>query len=197
MLKEAYKREGFWIGNDGKGIFVSNGCWAVWVMEGNLTKKNKASIIELSGQIPEAGEVFKVKPEGNQMVMNETVETLQNIYRYAISAKEKLYDTRIMIEDTGERILQSELRVIYTAREDWIRAVSRISIEADEGLPEGPVKGVGDAIYYFNESMAFAVYPFKRRETKLIKYLEMINIEDYKGRDDVSEEPEEKEEEDA
>ena len=66
LINEAYKGYGLRIGNDGEGYYISGGYWVIWIMHGWIPKKELASIIELTGEMPEPGQGFKATKEGNQ-----------------------------------------------------------------------------------------------------------------------------------
>lgn len=74
MLKAAYKGAGLTVGHDAgnedgenEGYYISSGWWIIWFLAETMPKEAKAAIIELCGDLPEPGEVFKaVKDMGNQ-----------------------------------------------------------------------------------------------------------------------------------
>lgn len=74
MLKEAYKRTGLIVGHmaenaegNQEGYYCSSGYWVIWFLADTMPKEAKAAMIELCGDLPEAGEVFKAREgEGNQ-----------------------------------------------------------------------------------------------------------------------------------
>ena len=73
LIKEAYNHNGLRIGNDGKGIYICGGYWAIWVRKGHIPKKELAAIIELTGEMPDEGAGFKSGKGGNQYEMPENV----------------------------------------------------------------------------------------------------------------------------
>lgn len=76
MLKSAYKGAGLTVGHsaageDGggepEGLYISSGWWVIWFIYDKIPKEAKAAIIELCGDLPEKGEVFRaIKDMGNQ-----------------------------------------------------------------------------------------------------------------------------------
>ena len=52
LLKESYSTTGLRLHNDGDGLRIVGRDWAVWVKKGRIAKKELASIIELTGEIP-------------------------------------------------------------------------------------------------------------------------------------------------
>lgn len=75
MLKAAYKGAGLTVGHsaegaDGgepEGLYLSSGWWVLWFRFDKVPKEAKAAIIEICGDLPGEGEVFKaVKDMGNQ-----------------------------------------------------------------------------------------------------------------------------------
>ena len=55
LINEAYKGAGLKIGNDGTGYYLAGGYWAMWIEKGCIPKKELGAIIELTGELPEAG----------------------------------------------------------------------------------------------------------------------------------------------
>ena len=78
LIKEAYNRNGLRIGNDGKGIYICGGYWAIWVRKGHIPKKELAAIIELTGGMPDEGAGFKSGRAGNQYEMAEGDTIVEN-----------------------------------------------------------------------------------------------------------------------
>lgn len=75
MLKAAYKGAGLTVGHsaageDGgepEGLYISSGWWVIWFVYDKIPKEAKAAIIEICGDLPGKGEVFKaIKDMGNQ-----------------------------------------------------------------------------------------------------------------------------------
>lgn len=74
MLKAAYKGAGLTVGHaaesdtgEPEGYYISSGWWVMWFNAAAMPKEAKAALIELCGDLPGAGEVFRAtKDMGNQ-----------------------------------------------------------------------------------------------------------------------------------
>ena len=54
-------------------IYIGGSYWDFWCLENFLDKEIKATIVELTGQLPKTGEAYKATKGENQMVMLSTV----------------------------------------------------------------------------------------------------------------------------
>lgn len=73
MLKSAYTGAGLTVGHtpetdeEEEGYYLSSGWWVLWFNAGMFPKEAKAAVIELCGELPAVGEVFKAEKDfGNQ-----------------------------------------------------------------------------------------------------------------------------------
>lgn len=155
----------------------------MWVEKGKLTKKALANIIELTGAMPEVGEMLLCTKDGNQMEMDAARPEIFNVLYNAMDAEKELEDTGITIcERRTHRILQSPAtREIKRIREDVFGIISSRGLEEDEDNPEGPMLGAYGGIYWINNHMAFMLMPTEDDSKKrIINYLERISINEYR-----------------
>lgn len=141
MVKEAYKGPGLTIGKKDDEYFMAGNYWVMRIRQDVLTNKAKASLIELIGNMPVNGEVFKAtKGEANQYEIPENqywdIRTSFNM------AKDEFVKTNIIVEQklavcrvyqclkTQETVLMNEI---------FTELVNPGVIDREKELePEGP-----------------------------------------------------------
>ena len=190
LINEAYKGYGLRIGNDGEGYYISGGYWVIWIMHGWIPKKELASIIELTGEMPEPGEGFKATKAGNQYELpwHETYAAMTN----AMECEEYMEVTPMTLKyKNGQqaRILQNPVnKTIVLIGERFIDIIDNTVVEYDKGefQAEGPmISGKMQGVFWRNDTMALHVYPRTDDENKrLIGYLEAFDIMNKTGEKD-------------
>ena len=180
LIKEAYNHNGLRIGNDGQGIYICGGYWAIWVRKGHIPKKELAAIIELTGEMPDEGAGFKSGKGGNQYEMPENVffEVMKNA-----EACERYANVTTLSINTQmgakQRVLQDpDTNRIYLINEKFIEMLDNTCISRSDGEieAEGPLLGPLDGIFWKNNIMALHVMRQESREKELIAYLEGTRI---------------------
>lgn len=182
LINEAYKGAGLNVGNDGEGYYISGGYWVIWIMHGWIPKKELASIIELTGEMPELGEGFKATKAGNQYELpwHEAYAAMTN----AMECEEYMEVTPMTLKyKNGQqaRILQNPVnKTIVLIGERFIDIIDNTVVEYDKGefQAEGPmISGKMQGVFWRNDTMALHVYPRTDDENKrLIGYLEAFDI---------------------
>lgn len=190
LINEAYKSIGLTIGNDGEGYYISGGYWVIWIMEGWLPKKELASIIELTGEMPEPRESFRATKAGNQYELpwNEAYNTMGN----AMDCQEDMRITPLTLKYTNgqqARILQNpDNKTIVLINDKFTDMIDNTVVEYENGesAPEGPmISGKMQGVFWRNDTMALHVYPRKDDENiKLLGYLEDFDITGEKTEDE-------------
>lgn len=190
LINEAYKGIGLSIGNDGEGYYISGGYWVIWIMHGWIPKKELASIIELTGEMPEPGEGFKATKEGNQYELpwHEAYAAMT----HAMECEENMEVTPVTLKyKNGQqaRILQNPVnKTIVLISERFIDIVDNSVVQYNEGefQAEGPmISGKMQGVFWRNDTMALHVYPRADDGNKrLIGYLEEFNITNKTGEKD-------------
>lgn len=177
LIKEAYKGQGLVIGHDREGFFFEGGYWILWVKEGLLPKKEKAAVIELSGELPEAGEVFKaIDKLGNQMEIER--KDAWDVRRWIKDATEEVHPTMVLFMQKGTlcRLLQTESREVVVFNEMLFQAVNNKFIDKEMETPaKGPYKTPENntLMLWKNESCIYAA--LKRRKPEAGKELEILH----------------------
>lgn len=181
IIKEAYKGVGLKIGNTGSGIYLSGGYWVIWVRKGHIPKEKLAAIIELIGELPEAGIAFSVTSDGQQYELqwNDLYSAMEN----ATNCDCEMDITKIMIENkhgTVTRVLQRPgIGAICMINEKFISMIDNGAVDDRNGhtQAEGPLCGPYPGVFWMNNVMALHVLPIVDDDLyKLVKYLEGINI---------------------
>lgn len=181
LIKEAYSGPGLRMGNDGEGIYLSGGYWTIWVKVGKIPKKELAAIIELTGEIPAAGEHFIATKDGNQYELEyrELCDIMDNARNC-----ETYLDTTSLSYHTCfgnvARILQEpHSKKTYTINERFIDMVDNTVVEYndDESPAEGLLIGEKTGIFWFNNIMAIRVMCRDDESVKhILEHLERIVI---------------------
>lgn len=190
LINEAYKGAGLNVGNDGEGYYISGGYWVIWVMHGWIPKKELASIIELTGEMPEPGEGFKATKAGNQYELpwHEAYAAMT----HAMECEEYMEVTPMTLKyKNGQqaRILQNPVnKTIVLIGERFIDIIDNTVVEYDKGefQAEGPmISGKMQGIFWRNDTMALHVYPRTDDENKeLIRHIEAFDITNKTGEKD-------------
>lgn len=176
LLKRAYTT-GFIIGNNDGEVFINAGSWAISVKEKEIPNKIKASIIELTGEIPAAGEVFSaMKGSANQYEISW--ERIINIAKNFSEATISLEEPPIILcfSEREYRVYQERdtQKCILIKREiDCIR--NNLEIENDETLPSVPMMRENEkTVYWKNNVMALAIATAVLGEEKseILEFLE-------------------------
>lgn len=163
ILTEAWKAGNLIVGNDGEGIYLLGAYWTIWLERNHITKKAKATIIELTGELPPAEYVFRASQQGNQYELKETY--IDTLYHPDISKGEEYYKTGLTIGNVTEcSILQNRenFQNVLVVRK-MVDIVDIKSMEEEENLPEGPCK-LGDTLYWQNEFCTYGVCRIQTRE---------------------------------
>lgn len=190
LINEAYKGAGLNVGNDGEGYYISGGYWVIWVMHGWIPKKELASIIELTGEMPEPGEGFKATKAGNQYEL--TWHEAYAAMKHAMECEEYMEVTPMTLKyKNGQqaRILQNPVnKTIVLIGERFIDIIDNTVVEYDKGefQAEGPmISGKMQGIFWRNDTMALHVYPRTDDENKeLIRHIEAFDITNKTGEKD-------------
>ena len=162
----------------------------IWIMHGWIPKKELASIIELTGEMPELGQGFKATKEGNQYELqwNEAYAVMTN----AMECEDYMDVTPLTLKyKNGQqaRIMQNPVnKTIVLICERFIDIIDNTVVEYDKGefQAEGPmISGKMQGIFWRNDTMALHVYPRTDDENKeLIRHIEAFDITNKTGEKD-------------
>ncbi len=181
LINDAYKGAGLKIGNDGSGYYLAGGYWTMWIEKGCIPKKELGAIIELTGELPEAGSGFQATKSGNQYEMqdNQFYRVMEN----ASQCEEVLEVTPVILEQTYEqaRLLQDPKNLTITLiNEKIIKMIDNTVVQYQDGetQAEGPlICGKMQGVFWRNNVMALHVFPRKDEGNRvLLGYLENFHI---------------------
>ena len=188
LVNEAYKGAGLLVGNDGDGYYISGSYWVIWIRNGMIPKKELASIIELTGGLPEMGEAFRATKMGNQYEIpwREACDAMNN----ARSCNDAMEITPLILDQTWQqaRILQNpDNGTIVLINERFVDMIDNTVIDYENGetQAEGPlISGKIQGVFWRNNIMALHVYPREDEgNRKLLGFLETFDIMDEGGED--------------
>lgn len=150
LFKSAYKGAGLTVGHymsedeETEGYYVAGSYWVTWFDAEFFTKETKAAIIELCGDLPAPGEVFKAMKEGGNQYEIEQRDFYFLPAKYK-EAKTHFRVSNTVIEDGGvyNRLLQAqdETKHVIGINEVFVDIIDLKAIDYDGGEwePEGPV----------------------------------------------------------
>lgn len=144
MLKSAYTGAGLTVGHtpetdeEEEGYYLSSGWWVLWFNAGMFPKEAKAAVIELCGELPAVGEVFKAEKDfGNQYEIEQ-----KEIFNLPEAFKRCTIDYRVtnIMQQQGKtliRILQAEEgRNVCAVSEVFLDLIDLKSIDYENGETE-------------------------------------------------------------
>ena len=152
LLKSAFRRDTLRVGNLDGGLLVHGGTFAVWLQNDMVPNKVKAAVMELAGELPEEGKIFKATGIGNQYEMPENLEW--DIHRGLKEANRRYVVTPVVLNDSrydAFRFLQQAgAGPIHAIKEEFISLIDLAEIDYNHGedTPSGPY-GRDDGIRFF------------------------------------------------
>lgn len=152
LLKSAFRREYLRVGNLDGGLLVHGGTFAVWFRNDMIPNKVKAAVMELAGELPEEGKIFKATGIGNQYEIPENSEW--DIHRGLKEADRRYVVTPVVLNDsrydTFRFLQQAGAGPIRAIKEDFISLIDLAEIDYNHGedTPAGPF-GKKDGYQFF------------------------------------------------
>lgn len=192
LFKDAYKGAGLTVGHmtdpedeEVDGYYISSGWWVIWFNNWTFPKEAKAAIIELCGELPQPGEVFKaIDGAGNQYEIEQ--KEIFNLPAAFERAKVKFRSTNILQQqgDKIVRILQEEEgKTVKAVLELFFNLISRKAIDYDNGEydPIGPVATSKESSFlYWGNNYCYLMAAVRTTDDEDVKafweYLEKIAI---------------------
>lgn len=142
LLKSAFRRDCLRIGNLNGGLLIHGGTFAVWFWNDMIPNKVKAAVIELAGELPEEGKIFKATGIGNQYEIPEN--PAWDIHRGLEEADRRYVVTPVVLNDsrydTFRFLQQAGAGPIRAIKEEFISLIDLAEIDHNhgEGTPAGP-----------------------------------------------------------
>mgnify|MGYP001028970922 CR=1 FL=1 len=194
MLKAAYKGAGLTVGRmaenetDPGGYYVSSGWWVMWFAAEEMPKEAKAAIIELCGDLPGVGEVFKaIKDGGNQYEIEQ-----KEIFNLPAAFRKCECHFRVtkFLGQQGDKVIRfiqedGATRHVTAVSEIFIDLIDPKAINYDGGEyePIGPVTTCPTAPFmYWGNNVCYLMAGVRtpteadEEEADFWKYLEGIEI---------------------
>lgn len=181
LIKGAYNTIGLTVGATEKEYFFEGGTWVIRVDKEFLPNKEKAAVIELVGEMPLSGEVFKaVKKCANQYLINNNpawdIKTEFKEAKLTFNVTKAVYE----LDDRIIRVLQYEKdNTCIAIDEVFIGLIDTKAIDsAKETMLEGPVAS-NNFMYWGNNVMTMAAGVIASGEdSPLTEYLQLLsNVE--------------------
>ncbi len=179
LVKLAYNTGGLTVGATDEEYLFQGNTWVMRIGKDCLPNKEKAAVVELVGELPAAGEVFKaVKKHPIQYLVKGN--PVWDIGSQFLEAKEQFNVTKAIfeIDECLVRVLQNKQNNLCIPINEAFTGI--ISIDAidkeNESMPEGPVRRKeGDIMYWKNNVMVFAACVIScGEETPLAEYLRLL-----------------------
>ena len=152
LMKSAVRRDCLRVGNLDGGLLVHGGTFAVWSQNDMIPNKVKAAVMELTGELPAAGELFKATKGGNQYEIPENPEW--DIRRGLKEANKRYVVTPVVLNDsrydTFRFLQQANGGSIRVIKEEFISLIDLAETDYNhgEGTPAGPF-GKEDGCQFF------------------------------------------------
>lgn len=207
LIKEMYTVKKLYIANDGEGYTISGWYWSIWIAHGWIPKKELAAIIELTGELPAAGEAFTASKDGNQYEFEFSDE--KDAMQLALHCDMRLDITPVVLKyETGQqaRVLQRQDNgKIVLINERFMDMIDNGVVEYGKGesQAEGPfIHQTATGVFYRSDTMAMRIMPRTDDENiRLLEYLEEFDVigaqEDGLSGNGIPKAGKEKEEEEA
>lgn len=190
FMKQAFSAGRLTVGDSNGGLFVECGTFIVWLEASTIPNKVKGAIMELTGELPSEGHVFKAGKEGNQYELPWNYAW--NVRDDVRKADKRYTVTPIVLDDSR----YNSFRFLQQTGTSNVKAISEVFIgmidhaEIDQENGEGCVQGPysteqGDMFYWQTDLCILAVRGSKlyRGLSRMVeKAVATINFEDdYSG----------------
>ena len=164
LIKSSYTGSGLTVGRIEENYIVCCPQFILYINENHFKKEIKAAIIELVGELPEQGEVFKEDKEGNrQQIM--ALDEIYNIGTFkGCNLKYRITNIILNVYDSSYRVIQEEnTKEKFYMPEKILEMVSLNDVEENETLPEGPI-GREKYVIWRNETATLVTFKEAGRE---------------------------------
>lgn len=183
LMKNAYKAQ-LKVGCLNDGLVLIGGHWAIWFADENVPNKVKALVIELAGDLPKPGCLFKICKEFPEPQYELVTEDISSIFDGIAGAVNKLNVSPLVLTSwRNTRLLQAtdETQSIVELEEVLFSLIDKSEIDLNiEGEPIGPCYCFypHGPIYWYNEQCKLMVLPVKERANRLFRALSGVVFDD-------------------
>lgn len=176
LVKKAYKNEELDIERQGDMIAIRTGWWHLQCMESFLSNKAKASLIELIGDLPEAGKAMQYGDGCDpQLAMPYTIFD-QDVSRLLANCTVEYKPTRVLLQggETTYIMLQNAKKEKVLVDRVFIDLMDFAGIDEENGETVVNMNPLGEEdssrlIYYTNSMiLVFHTHPVRYKKTKQI-----------------------------
>lgn len=158
MMKTEYKGHGLLVANKEGRIILGGSWWVISMDEEVFTKRAKASLVELTGCLPEQGECFRVTSAGCQMEIPHGYMDIDG-KKDMIIQKKTCIKTDILIDSFNlVRVFRKEDQMFFINELVSQLLEPSCLTEREEGYIEGPLYEAGGC-YWFNPYNSLMVLP--------------------------------------
>ena len=186
LIKQAYTGAGLTVGRRENRLLFCGSYWGIEVVREALPNKSLAAVIELTGELPEDGGLFKATKEGG--IQYEIPETYWDITAAAEQTKDcyKVSNVMVQSKDKVYRVLQAESKQRETQLINnlFVDAVDPKEMNFEyESYIEGPLAAGTNtyAVYWKNEACVMAAFLMRKedmKENELLEFLKRIDLEE-------------------
>lgn len=127
-----------------EGYYISSGWWIIWFLADTMPKEAKAAVIELCGDLPGPGEVFKAtKDMGNQYEIEQ-----KEVYNLPAAFKkcDCRFNVTKLLGQQGDKVIRfiqedGSTRHVTAISEIFMNLIDPAAVDYDNGEyePFGPV----------------------------------------------------------
>lgn len=179
MLKEAYNTRGLIVYNSDPLIALSDGVWTVTTTWNKMSKKEKAAVIELTGEIPETGECVSYSKMGGQQVLKETVIAgllhFEKEYERAIADYKPTYVLVAMKEKMARAIQSKASNEVRWVDEKYISAIDLKAAKENDDCP-GEMRVTDRCLIWRSNDTIYAVGQMDLKNPELTALLENMEL---------------------
>lgn len=182
LLKREWKREGFSVGKHMGNYILAGGHWALQIDKEYLSNKIKGTVMELSGLLPDEGEMLKVQKDveiQTEVLLGEAEEIRENAKKAEFSM---WTPTPVRFGKTNGlyRIFKNEKKELLLVEEELTDLISMKWLK-NESPAQGP-QGKGGILFYSNERAALRIiaesYKADHPMTVFLQDMEKVRIPD-------------------
>ena len=185
LLKASWKSGGITVGRlDTRSLFVAGNYWAVWLDYTSIPNRIRAAIIEFSGELPEAGMIFKAKMnEPNQYEM--PYKDIYDVHKNWQEAKNPLVQTPVIVSEwhTNYRLFQDSNGRLVPVTTLYDDLIDHREQEECEGSVIGPsmveTHGKGRMLYWYSGLCILGIMSAHIDKGHSLKAIEALSVVDF------------------
>lgn len=177
MLKMAYKDSGLLMSREGDNLLIGGGSFLIRTDIGKLTKKEKAILIELIGNLPENHETFRATELGEQQELS--MPDLWNIDQKFGNGNDNYEPTYVLvrtIDGLVRGIQNTENNSVFFCDDFLMSAIQAPGSYKEGCAPEGPRIWGNMMALWKNEWTTFAILKYDLKNEEFSSLLENMEL---------------------